>query len=161
MTQNNSDTLHMWRCVVAMAHADGIMCDEECTYLEELFSTMKNASNLSEEHYQTLMDDLDTAPDAAEMLSLIEEPELRGQAIYFARLLAYKDGEFHPNEEALLEKMNLSATQNIDVEALRTEVREHAATQRALRESEMEELRAQTGVLPFFGRAITGFGKRT
>ena len=42
----NQNKFYMWRCITAMAHADGIVHEDEKTYLEKIFSNMLNKDGI-------------------------------------------------------------------------------------------------------------------
>ena len=114
---------YMWRCVVALAHADGVVRKEERDYLNDVFRNMP----LTKEQYQTLLHDLEIPENINDFYKYIEEPEDRAQLVYFARILAFKDGEFHPTEQVLIEKLNIKATENIDMKRVSDDVQAYIA----------------------------------
>ncbi len=117
--------LYMWRCVVAMAHADGIIHQDEKDYLLTMFGNMRARAGMPDEYYAILTEDLQSPQDVANLLPYINEPVYRGQVVYFARLLAYIDGELHPAEEKLLNKLHASVMKGVDLDAIRKEVAEN------------------------------------
>ena len=125
MAQENFDKdvvgtskFYMLRALIAMAHADGVVCDEERAYMAALMNRLP----LNDEQRKTLETDLSEKQNVEDLLRYINEPKYRGQLPYFARLMAYKDGELHPSEDALLVKMHLAATDGLDMDAIRAEV---------------------------------------
>ena len=129
--------LYMWRCIVAMAHADNLMHDEEEKYLLTIFDNMRKRAGLSDSDYNLLLSDIDEKQDIATLLPQIEEPEYRGQVVYFARLLAYKDDHLDPSEEALIEKLHLNAMEGLDVDALKEEI--HLQVQKQMADHDLEK----------------------
>ena len=114
--------LYMWRCIITMAHCDGLVHESERQYLTQIFDNMRAKSGLSQENYILLMSDLSDSQDTFEMLSRINEPAYRGQVTYFARLLAYKDGNLDPSETDLLEKLHGHITEGLDMKAIKQDV---------------------------------------
>lgn len=118
---------YMWRCVIAMAHADGKVAPEERQFVEEKINRFKTVYDITDEQVQTLLSDLETPQDVADMLRHINNPQFRGQTIYFARLLAFADGEIDPSEQSLLDHMHLAVTEGLDMEAIRADAHKAAA----------------------------------
>lgn len=110
---------YMWRCIVAIAHADGVVKAEERRYLQRIFNNMA----LTEEQKAAFAADLDAPQDIASLLSHINEPEWRGQLIYFAGLLARADGVLDPSEEVLLKKLHADQMASLDMEQIRADVK--------------------------------------
>ncbi|MCB1782470.1 MAG: TerB family tellurite resistance protein [Alphaproteobacteria bacterium] len=155
MVQENFDAdyvgtsrFYMLRCLVAMAHADGIVTDEERAY----FSALTMRLPLSDAQRATLDDDLDTAQDVADLLPHINEPQWRSQLIYFARLMAYKDGVLDPSEQDLLDKMHSYVMDRVDMAAIREDVAKVVHEKMALHDISVDEHRPMKGkhFLPWF-----------
>jgi uncharacterized membrane protein YebE (DUF533 family) len=109
----------MIRCVFAMAHADGHISDEERAYADQLIDRMP----FSREQIAVLHNDLRQEQNIPDLLRQINEPRFRGQVVYFARLMAYKDGTLHPNEDDLLKYLHLKVSDGLDMDAIRADAR--------------------------------------
>ncbi len=161
MTQENFDKdfvsnskFYMLRCVIAMAHQDGEVCDEERAYM----TAMARHLPLSDEQHETLMSDLDDAQDVADMFRNINEPQYRGQVCYFARLMAFKDGIIEPSEQELLDKLHSMAMAGINIDALRADVQGAIAMRMAQNEIEIDKLRPQGGLFGLFDQMLMAMG---
>ena len=141
--QNDVGTsqFYMFRCVIAMAHADHIVTDEEKAYIMGFLKKLP----FSAEQQSTLMADLEAQQDVGALLSHINEPKYRGQLVYFVRLLAYKDGNLHPKEEELLNYFKLATTDNLDMEGIRGSVNEEIARELILQEIKTDSARPEKG----------------
>lgn len=124
MAQDNFDKDHvstskfyMIRCIIAMAHADGVICNEERAYI----SALTNRLPLSTEQRNTIETDMVTQQDVGSLFRHINDPCFRGQVVYFARLMAYKDGVLDPSEKELLDRLHALATDGLDIETIRGE----------------------------------------
>tara|TARA_B100001989_G_C24532475_1_gene462418 strand:- start:745 stop:1263 length:519 start_codon:yes stop_codon:yes gene_type:complete len=155
MAQENFDKEHvgtskfyMLRCLVAMAHADGIICEAEQAYISALMSRLP----LTDDQRKTLYDDLDTPQKIEDLLPYINAPKFRGQLCYFARLMAYKDGVLSPSEEQLLEKMHAYATDGLDMEAIRQDVQTAVSAEMTMHDIEIDQNRPKRGkhFIPYF-----------
>lgn len=114
----------MMRCLVAIAHADGVFHDDERAYIE----TMMRKNTLSADQIETLRNDMDTPQrDIGALFAEIDDPAFRGQVVYFARLMAHKDGVLSPSEEDLVTRLNNYALGKIDLDAIKEDV--HRAVQ--------------------------------
>lgn len=137
---------YKWRCITSMAHADGVLHEQEVEYLESIFQNMLKSGALTQEAYETLQKDIQKPQPPFEMLIKINDPAYRAQVIYFARLLAHKDGEAHPSEQQLLEKLHFAVVEGMDIEAIREEVRYNVQEQLVLHEIEADSSRPTTGI---------------
>jgi len=114
---------YMWRAIFAMAHADGVVTEEESDFLQEYLANVK----FSEDQVNTLKEDLKHPQDPGEMFSKIDEQSDRAQFFYFARLLAWCDGDFDEQEKTILDTLRSSHIANINIEQISKSVRESAS----------------------------------
>ncbi len=133
---------YMWRCVVALAHADGMVQQEERDYLTRVFGRM----GLNDEQKSTLQADMATAQDIAALLNHINEPEWRGQLVYFAGLLARADGVVDPQEDHILKKLHADQLSSLDMDHIRADVKKAVANEMFQHDLKMSELRPQGGL---------------
>lgn len=149
-TQNRKEFSHnnfyMWRCVITMAHADGIVHEGERDYLHGIFDNLKNRTRITPEQLKTLHEDVEAPQEPFEMLKQINAPSSRADVIYFARLLAFKDGDLHPSEDVLLKKLHLKITEGLDMQAIREQVRKNVATELTGHAIKKDEGRPDTGL---------------
>lgn len=155
MAQENFDQttvgtgkFYMLRCLICMAHADGIVVNEEIAYI----SALMNRLPLSEEQRATLHGDLDTARRLEDLLPYINEPKYRGQIVYFARLMAYKDGNIHPSEQDMLDKMHAYAMDGLDIEQIRADAQKAVQAELFVHDITIDETRPKKGkhFIPWF-----------
>jgi len=141
--QNSVGTsqFYMFRCVIAMAHADHIITEEEQDYVMGFIEKLP----FTPEQKLTLFADLEDKQDVATLLSHINEPKYRGQIVYFSRLLAYKDGNLHPKEEELLQYFYAAISDNVDIEGIRASVNEEIQRELILEEIERDSARPEKG----------------
>ena len=134
---------YMFRCLIVMAHADGVFSDIERGYMYSFMNHQRVL--LSDEQYKTLEDDMDNPKAIEDLLPYINEPQYRSQLLYFARLMAFKDGVKTPDEDALLQKLHASTTDGIDLDTIRAEAKD--AAQREINESDIyiDSIRPQGG----------------
>lgn len=145
---------YMIRCVVAMAHADGVVCDAEEEHIENLITRMP----FNAEQKATLRHDIKEKQNVSSLLAHINDPKYRGQVVYFARLLAYKDGELHPSEEALLQRMHLTVTDGLDMDGIRADVKNYVGTHMAKHETDMDAQRPDKGLFGLMDRFMLWCG---
>lgn len=143
--QLSNSMFNMWRCLLAIAWADGNCGKEETAYFGKVFENLARYFDLSQEQRNTLGDDLEN-PSALEALTLfshINDPDVRGKLITFAEDLVMLDGELHPNEEDILRRLHLTEDPSLDREALKVEIRQIIAAGREKRAQEKAELREE------------------
>lgn len=92
---------NMWRAVVAMAHADGLVVDDERHMIENYLSAVP----FSDAQKKQIHDDLDKPADPAALFAAISNPEDRGMFFQFARALVWSDGDDSAQEEAILQRL--------------------------------------------------------
>jgi uncharacterized membrane protein YebE (DUF533 family) len=98
----DDSAFHMWRCVIAVAHADSEVGDAELSYLTRVFAD----HGLSADQRTALGEDLlPPGPDIALLLPKVTQTAHREQLFYFGGLMAQQDGEIDPREEAILRKI--------------------------------------------------------
>lgn len=96
---------NMIRCVLAVAHADGIIQDEERAYINKMISKLQ----LTDDQRDTIEKDFETPQDVIALFDKIDDPQYKSQVIHFARLMVWKDGELDPGEEAIMKKLQSHA----------------------------------------------------
>ncbi len=114
---------NMWRAVFAMAHADGIVTDEEAEFMDEYLNNV----DFTDEQKAVLRADIKDPQNVGEMFAQITEQSDRSQFFYFARLLAWCDGDFDAQEQEILDKMKISHVSGLDMDLISKSVRESAA----------------------------------
>jgi len=129
-----------------MAHADGLIHETERSHLINIFEKMREKAGLSQENYILLISDLSSPQDAIEMLKHVNEPKYRSQVVYFARLLAYKDGHLHPTEQELLEKLHATVTDGLNMDEIRREVQKNIAQELTVQELATDSKRPDEGI---------------
>lgn len=97
---------NMIRCVLAVAHADGEIHEEERAYINKMTSRL----DLSNDQCAIIDEDFETPQDVIELFDSIKDPNYKSQVIYFVRLMIWKDGELDPNEEVILKKLQQHAS---------------------------------------------------
>ena len=110
---------YMLRCLISVAHADGIINEDERNYINKL----KQRLPLNDEQKQILSDDLERPQDMRYLFKHINDPRYRGQACYFARLMAFKDGKLNASEKVYLDRLHAMATTGLDMPTIRKNAR--------------------------------------
>lgn len=118
MSDQKEQLYLMWRGIVAMAHADHKLVEEERDYLETVFSKIK----LDEPQKAQLIKEIEEPQPIDDILPQLQ-PAYRAQIIHFARMLAFKDGIKATEEDVFLQKMQEYARGKIDMDSLRAEIR--------------------------------------
>lgn len=147
---------YMFRCLVAMAHADGHFADSERAYIEKFMN--HEHVPLDDEQRRLLLDDMQNPKNISDLLPYINDPKYRSQLPYFARIMAYKDGVLQPSEEQLLEHMHLSVTDGLDMDAIREDV--HAAVQVDMNAHDIgiDKERPEGGLFGLFDQLMLALG---
>ncbi len=148
MKEVSTGKFYMLRCVIAMAHADGIVTDAELAYI----SGITNRLHLTDEQQKILDNDLENAQSVESLLPYINDPRYRGQVVDFARIMAYKDGHLHPSEDMLLKKLHANAMDGVDMPSLRKAVQENVQREMVLHDIQIQKNRPIKGkhFVPWF-----------
>lgn len=97
----SNSQFYMWRAVVAMAHADGVVTPHEVNFLQQ---SMKDLT-LSAAQTEVLSQDIAVPQDIHAMF--VEITDKRDQLNFFklARILSWSDGDFDQQEEKIIQKL--------------------------------------------------------
>lgn len=139
--------LAMWRAVVALAHADGVVMPKEA----EFGALYMDRAGASDEQREILRQDLYHPRDPGEMFAQISESSDKADFFEFARALLWCDGDVSAQEEAIVEKL-----QRDHVESLRPE--RLAAGIRALRDEQTAARMKQDAAAGKWAKEHLGFG---
>lgn len=147
----------MLRCLVAMAHADGVMSPDEVGYLTAFI----NRIPFTLEQRTQLEADIDAPQDINALFAQITNPAVRAQVLYFARVLSMKDGEIHASEAAILDRLQASVTNTPDYQQVKAEAHLAAQTQMNLDNMRIEQRRFKRGkfFIPYFAIIDTALMK--
>lgn len=147
----NPSLYNMWRCVICIAHADGIVQPEERQYLEKIFANLDRLYTLTPTQKITLAGDLELPQNLADLLAKVTEPEYRSLLIHFGTIIANADGVVTEDEERILTMLHAQQMDNIDAEKLREDIRKDMDENRAALDAEVEALRTKTTKSPVLG----------
>lgn len=99
MTNSLSESrFNMWRAVVAMVHADGVVTPHELSFIHDHISRLE----LSDGQLDVIKQDLKTAQDVYERFMVISDLEDQRDFFALARALSWCDGDFASQEQNIL-----------------------------------------------------------
>lgn len=102
MTKHISESrFYMWRAVVAMVHADGVVTAHELAFINDYIRD----NNLSAEQFSIISTDLQTPQDVYGMFAKISSAQDRHDFFALARALSWCDGDFDGQEKHIIEKL--------------------------------------------------------
>lgn len=93
--------LSMWRAVIAMVHADGVVTPHEMAFVQ---NGIRNIG-LSEAQMQVIGEDLQTPQDSYEMYSQITHPQDKHDYFALARAVSWCDGDLDKQEKLILKNL--------------------------------------------------------
>ena len=132
--------LNMWRLVVCAVHVDEEVAEEETKmveyYLEEL--------NFNEDHIKLLKKELRHPASVDEILPKITDLADRSQAIYFVRLLLWKDHILTDAEKTFLKKVQDYFMKFVDMENLKKDLSQFNEEYEAQRETNVLDFLSDT-----------------
>ncbi len=115
MTDIISDSrFHMWRCLVAISHADAVVTAEELGFIKKAMA----AERLSDDQRAVLDHDLVHKQDIHALFSYVTDERDRSELFDHARTLVWSDGEFGEDEQELLIDLKRMYLQSVDFDNL-------------------------------------------
>jgi len=148
----------MWRCVIALAHADGLVQQQERDYINRIIANMDRVNGLTEEQKKTFAADLETPHSIAELLPYINDPQWRGQLIYFAGMLARADGVLDPREDDIIKKLRADQLASLHLDEIRAHAKAVTADELFKHEMAMNALRPQGGLMGMLDALLLRLG---
>lgn len=145
---------NMWRGVVAFAHADGVVEDSERDFITKFFNTVA----FTEDQKEQLLYELDHAQDINEIFPLITDKGDRGELILFARLMCTADGDFHEQEQEIVQIIHEDVLSKLDLDNIMHETDTMAEEARERRERLDEEAHAEARKKVGLGAVIRSLG---
>lgn len=119
-----SDSMfNMWRCIIMVAHADGVIHEKESEFFEKVFASMAKVYALTEAHHQTWKEDLATAQSIDALLARVTDAECKSMLLYFSQVVAWIDGNLSTDESELLKKLHNSIMPNGPTERIMADIR--------------------------------------
>lgn len=131
---------NMWRALVCLVHADHLVRDEERDFILDEISQMP----FLPEEKRLLEEELQTPNDIDAILPTVTHPDDRAELLRLAMMLFWRDGEFSPEEQAMLKKLE-SYFEDIDRQEL-------AAMQEQARTDSPPGMAEQARIMGVFGR---------
>jgi uncharacterized membrane protein YebE (DUF533 family) len=145
ITRRKKEVFHsqfmMMRGMIAFCHSDGVMHPEEIGYM----FAMMNRVDLTDEQRARLEADFDEPQDIFEMLREINDPAFRSQLACFARILAFKDGVLDESEKSLLNKLEATLRNDIDMDAIKAQVDTFVSAELKQHDLRIDKHRPQRG----------------
>ncbi len=94
----SSSRFYMWRTIFALAHADGVVSEQEIDFLN------KNTENLplSDSQREILSKDLVEEKDPAVMFTQVMDGKDREEFFTLARVLCWSDGDYDEQEKRVM-----------------------------------------------------------
>lgn len=97
----NESQFFMWRAVVAMAHADGVVTPHELSFINDYLKDM----HLSKTQMTIIGLDLKNNQDVYEMFSGITDRQDQKDFFALARALSWCDGDFDAQEKHIIQTL--------------------------------------------------------
>lgn len=152
MTSDNTAELTpsrfaMWRAVVALCHADGVVRTEERSYIKQFYAIVP----FSEDQRAALERGLETPEKIEDILPHVTDAHDRAELLFFARMLFWSDGDFDAQENRILELIRNDVLNRVDLDQSAEMV------SRANREKELRALdtaRRTGGVRPILSQLV-------
>lgn len=154
----STSMFYMWRCIICIAHADGVIHAQEVEYLRRIFKNMDRAYGLTDEQKAIFEDDLETPKQIRDLLPYINDPYFRSQLIYFGGLLAHADGHLHPEEDALLKKLRADQLASLDMEQIRADVHKAVQSEMFQHDLKIDEIWSQSVLMRAIDALLLYFG---
>ncbi len=142
----SASRFYMWRAIVAMAHADGVVTPHELQFLQD---SLKDIS-LSTGQMEILKKDIKFPQDIHVMFSQITDARDRRNFFKLARILSWSDGDFDAQERKILESLEEVSKSDADASLLRESRQD--LQQVDLDEAQWSAAKSSGGLFGFLGR---------
>lgn len=129
---------YMWRCIIVMAHADGVVHEKEREFFDKVFANMARAYALTPAQQEVFASDLKVAQNIDELLPHVKDPEFRGLLLYFSQVVAWIDGNLSPDESELLRKLHGAFGKAPETGELMQKIRADIADQMFKRKADLQ-----------------------
>lgn len=117
-TEITESRFAMWRAVFALAHADGVIVDEEVAFMDNILATYP----FTEEQSRILREDMRVQGDAGAFFTQITDRQDKADFFEYARLIIWCDGNFDAQERLILDTLKGAHLQALDEGAMLGEV---------------------------------------
>lgn len=119
----------MWRCVILVAHADGVIHDKERELFDKVFASLARTYALTPEHMATFQQDFAQKQDIDVLLPRVTDPEAKALLLFFAQVVASIDGVLAYNEATLVGQLHARIGNSPDAKDRVAEIRADIADQ--------------------------------
>lgn len=92
---------YMWRAVVAMVHADGVVTPHEVSFVNDYIHDV----GLSKEQLEMIAQDLQTPQDVYDMYAHIDSKDDKTDFFALARALSWCDGDYDDQEQLIIDRL--------------------------------------------------------
>ena len=110
----NDSQFHMWRAIFAVAHADGVVSDEEVRFMAETLEMLP----FSEEQREILSKDTRDVQDVEEMFAGITDVADQAEFFKISHKLVHVDGDYGPEEQAMMLKLKGLHVREVNLDEL-------------------------------------------
>ncbi|HYD17421.1 MAG TPA: TerB family tellurite resistance protein [Patescibacteria group bacterium] len=114
---------YMWRGIILMAHADGVVHDKERVFFDRIFAKILHSYDATPEQMQMLARDMHETQDIDEVMRHVTEPLHKSLLVYFGQVVASLDGVLAYDEAALIGRLQGAFGAKPDTEDLMTDIR--------------------------------------
>lgn len=132
---------YMWRAVVALAHADGVVVPEEEALIENYLSHVA----FTDEQKSILREDLKTPQSPYDMYEKITDRTDQAEFFQFARILVWCDGDLDRQEDQIFKHLQKKQVTEVGMDNMRQLAEETRDLERIrrMREDEIFENKAE------------------
>lgn len=127
---------NMWRCVIAVGHADGVIHEKERELFEKVLRSLAATYELTEEQMATFSRDLSERQDVFGMLPAVTAPECRALLLFFSQIVASIDGTLAYDEATLVGRLHGKIGSSPDTRDRVAEIRRDIADQMSKRRAD-------------------------
>lgn len=133
------------RCIIAVAHADGKIHDDEMDHLGRLLYSIGRTYTMSPQQMGTFERDLAKSPNIEITLMGVTEPSQRCMVINFANILTRIDGELHPKESDFIKKLQAAIPETPENKIIRDQIQRSVMQEMATFASDAQHQERKAG----------------
>ncbi len=105
---------YMWRTLFALVHVDHVVSDEEVRFMAEALEDIP----FSEAQRRVMIEDIHAAQDVVEMFTHVSDTADQAKFFKFAHNLVHADGDYGPDEQRIMLRLQKVHVQTTNVDSL-------------------------------------------
>jgi uncharacterized tellurite resistance protein B-like protein len=152
--QLDGSLFSLMRTIIAVAHADGKIHDDEMDHMGKLLYSIGRVYTMTPQQMGTFERDLAKSPNVEITLMGVSDPQQRCMILNFANIITRIDGELHPKENDLIKKLQSLIADTPENRRIRDEIQKSVMQEMAAFASDTQQGEKKGGMSTYVLRAL-------